>query len=84
MITNYSPRINGIILTFQLVWAHSKGGGRKIPQNGQARENTEEEAQRKNATRLERWDIGDCEGKRIEWAGVIATARDRRATERCL
>ena len=77
MIRNYSRNINGTIRTVQRVWVHSKGGGRKIPQNGQPRENTEEEAQRKNATHFGRWDTEDCEGKTIEWYRVRATARDR-------
>jgi hypothetical protein len=63
---NYSLQINGTIATVQMVCVHSNGGEREIPQNGQARENTEKEAQRKNATHLGRWDTEDCEGKRIE------------------
>ena len=51
--------------------------GREILQNGQARENTEEEAQRKKATHFGRRDTEDCERRRIEWDGVRATARNR-------
>jgi hypothetical protein len=47
-----------------MVWSHSEGGIGETPQNGQARENTEEEAQRKNATHLGRRDTEDCEGKK--------------------
>lgn len=60
-----------------MVWEHSKGGVGEIPQNGQARQNTGEEAQRKNATHQGIWDTEDCEGKRIEWDGVRAKATDR-------
>ena len=70
-------QINVIIGKFQMIWAHSNVGVGEISQNGQARENTEVQAQRKNATDLGRWDTENCEGKRIEWDGVTATATDR-------
>jgi hypothetical protein len=47
-----------------MVWARRKSEGGKIPRNGQTRENTEEEAQKKKMTNLEGRDRAGCEGKR--------------------
>jgi hypothetical protein len=77
VIRNCFPQINGLIRTFQIVWAHNKGGEGK-----HRRMAKQERTQRRRLRGRTRHTWEDeiqkiMKERGIEWDGVAATARDR-------